>query len=85
MTNESPGYTPSWIRHAEPVDSPPGEHLPADTQAILRDNSRAQRLMRDAGLDLDYFAADIVRQYAAVNSLARLDVEESRRAQGARR
>lgn len=69
MTNESPGYVPEWVSH--------GEHLPADTQAILRDNSRAQRLMRDAGLDLDYFAADIVRQYAAVNSLARLDLSES--------
>ena len=77
MTNESPGFEPQWIAH--------GEHLPADAQAILRDNSEAQKVMRRAGLDMDYFAAEIIRARAEWSSIAALDVEESRRSQGDRR
>lgn len=67
MTNESPGYRPEWISHH-------GEALPADAQAILRDNSEAQRLLRDAGLDMSLFAANI----AEANSLVRLALEDGR-------
>lgn len=69
MTNESPGFEPQWISQ--------GEHPPADAQAILRDNSEAKRLMVGAGLDLDRFAAEIIRARAEWSSIAALDLSES--------
>lgn len=77
MANESPGFEPQWVSH--------GEHLPADAQAILREDSVARPLMTGIGIDLDRFAAEIIRARADVNSIAALDEAEHRRAQGARR